>query len=279
MIRRAPDPDPHVSAMLEASAVTVRLGGHEVLRDVSVAFARGAVTALIGPNGSGKSTLLRVLAGALKPEAGGVDLDGASLASMSPGVIARRLAHLPQGPVAPSELTVAELVWRGRYPYRRLLRGGSPDDLRAVAQAMTLAGVTALADRAIGTLSGGERQRAWIALALAQEPEVLLLDEPTTFLDIAHQAELLMLLRTLNEQSGLTVVIALHELSHASQLASRIVGLREGRLVLDGTAAEVLTAERISDLFGTSVRVWHDPETGAPFVAPILEAAPSRSSS
>ena len=257
-----------VTPLLEAQGVSVRYGAREALRDVSLAVAAGEMVALIGPNGSGKSTLLRVLARMLRPAAGAVAFGGREAWRIAPRDFARRVAFLPQAPEAPPDLRVEELVWRGRFPHRGLLGGATRDDHAAVEAALAHASLEGLRGRALATLSGGERQRAWIALALAQQPELLLLDEPTTFLDIGHQQELLALLGVLNEDRGLTVVMALHDVSQAALHAHRIVGLREGTVLLDGPPAEVVPGERLSARFGADVSVVHDPESGAPLVVP-----------
>ena len=264
-----------MTAVFELQGVSARLGarigGHLAIRDCSLALHRGEITAILGPNGSGKSTLLRLLAGSLRPTSGEVRFEGHRLDALSPRAVARRVAYLPQSPIAPPDLTVAELAWRGRYPHRRWLAGIAEADRRAVGAAMTLAEVDDLAGRALGTLSGGERQRAWVALALAQEPDVQLLDEPTTLLDIGPQADLLRLLARLNRDRGLTVVMVLHDLSQAAHAADRIIGLRDGVVAFDGPPVEVLTAEGVSALFGTRVRVMQDPESGRPVVLPALD--------
>jgi len=254
--------------LLEARDVTLRYGAHEVLHGLSLRIDPGELTALIGPNGSGKSTLLRVLARLLAPQAGVVHYREQAIASIAPREFARALAYLPQAPEGPGDLTIEELAWRGRYPHRGLFAGTRAEDRAAVEHALEQAGVVELRDRALATLSGGERQRAWIAMALAREPEVLLLDEPTTFLDIGHQGELLRLLGELNRERGLTVVMVLHDVTQAAHHARRVIALREGRILHDGPPAEVVTAERIGALFDAPVTVLSDPETGAPVVIP-----------
>jgi iron complex transport system ATP-binding protein len=258
---------------VDASDLCVRFGAREVLHGVSLSVARGEMLAIIGPNGSGKSTLLRALGRMRKPEAGAVHLGGDDVWRIAPRDFARRVAFLPQAPEAPSDLRVEELVWRGRFPHRGLLSGATPDDRKAVESAIAQAGLEELRDRQIGTLSGGERQRAWIGLALAQEPELLLLDEPTTFLDIGHQQELLGLLTRLNERRGLTVIMVMHDVAQVAHYAHRIVAILEGRVLHDGAPAEVMTAERMSVLFGANVAVLIDPATGAPVLVPVAGSA------
>jgi iron complex transport system ATP-binding protein len=254
---------------VEAVGLRVRFGAREALHDVSLTVARGEVLAIIGPNGSGKSTLLRTLGRMRRPESGAVRFCGEDVWRVPPRDFARRVAFLPQAPEAPPDLSVIELVQRGRFPYRGLLSSARPDDRTAVESAIAQAGLEAVRDRQMGTLSGGERQRAWIGLALAQEPELLLLDEPTTFLDIGHQQELLGLLTRLNEERDLTVVMVMHDVAQAALYAHRIVALLDGHVLHDGPPSEVVTAERISSLFGASVTILHDPATGAPVLVPV----------
>ncbi len=256
-------------SFVEARDVYVRYGPREALRGASLTVSRGEVMAIIGPNGSGKSTLLRALGRMRKPDSGEVCFDGRDVWRISPREFARRVAFLPQAPEAPPDLTVAELVWRGRFPHRGLLSAATPADRNAVEAAIAQAGLDALRDRPLATLSGGERQRAWIGLALAQEPELLLLDEPTTFLDIGHQQELLGLLARLNEARGLTVIMVMHDVAQAAHYAHRIVALLGGRVLHDGSPSEVVTAELISSLFGAYVTILYDPATGAPVLVPI----------
>lgn len=255
--------------LIEVRDLRHAFGGNLVLRGVSVAVDAGEMTAIIGPNGSGKSTLLRVAGRLLRPQGGTVLFAGRDAWAISPREFARRVAFLPQAPEAPADLIVEELVARGRHPHRGRLGGVNDHDRAAVERALALAGVDALRGRAVATLSGGERQRAWVALALAQEPDVLLLDEPTTYLDIGHQVELLSLLARLNEEQGLTVLMVMHDLPQAAHYARRLVAVRSGEVVADGAPETVLTEARVETVFGVAVRVFHDPESGAPVVAPV----------
>ncbi|MBT5775532.1 MAG: ABC transporter ATP-binding protein [Dehalococcoidia bacterium] len=264
--RHEPAPVP----ILEASDLIVSYGARHVLDGLSLSFAPGEFTAIIGPNGSGKSTLLRALARLLRPQQGRVSFDGQDIHETSPREFARRLAFLPQAPEGPSDLTVEELVWRGRYPHRGLFAAARPEDRAAVEWALQRARVDDLRQRALATLSGGERQRAWIAMSLSREPDLLLLDEPTTFLDIGHQAELLGLLGSLNRQRGLTVIMVLHDVTQAAQYAKRIIALRDGQILHDGPPVQVVTADHVSDLFGAAVNVFADPATGSPVVVPTV---------
>ncbi|MBX7111100.1 MAG: ABC transporter ATP-binding protein [Dehalococcoidia bacterium] len=254
--------------MVEVRGVSVRYGARTAVDDVSLEVRRGEIVAIIGPNGSGKSTLLRAIGRMRKPDGGLVRFDGQDIWRTSSREYARRVAFLPQAPEAPSDLTVEELAWRGRFPHRGLLAAATKGDRTAVETAIEQCGLEALRGRPLATLSGGERQRAWIALALAQEPELLLLDEPTTFLDIGHQQELLQLLCALNASRGLTIVMVMHDIAQAAHCAHRLVAMQGGRLIVDGTPAEVVTAERIGVLFGASVTVLRHPESGAPIVVP-----------
>ncbi len=255
--------------LLEVRDLRHAFGGTPVLRGASIALHAGEMTAIIGPNGSGKSTLLRIAGRLLKPQAGEARFDGHNAWSIPPREFARRVAFLPQAPEAPADLAVGELVARGRHPHRGLLGASSARDREAIERALTLAGVEGLRYRTVATLSGGERQRAWVALALAQEPDVLLLDEPTTYLDIGHQVELLSLLRRLNEEQGLTVLMVMHDLPQAAHYARRLVAIRAGEVVADGSPAEVLTEAQVEAVFGVAVRVYLDPESGVPVVAPV----------
>ncbi|HJM89096.1 MAG TPA: ABC transporter ATP-binding protein [Dehalococcoidia bacterium] len=259
--------------VLEASDLVVSYGAREVLRGLSLSFDEGEFAAIIGPNGSGKSTLLRTLARLIRPQQGRIAFDGRDIEDTTPRDLAQRLAFLPQAPEGPADLTIEDLVWRGRYPHRGLFASASAEDRAAVERALLQAGVDELRHRALATLSGGERQRAWIAMSLSREPDLLLLDEPTTFLDIGHQAELLGLLGTLNRERGLTVVMVLHDVTQAAQYARRVIALHDGRVMHDGTPAEVVTAERISSLFDATVDVLADPVTGVPVVVPRAPTA------
>jgi len=270
-----------VSADLRAEGVTLAYDEREVARDLTVAVPPGRITCVVGANACGKSTLLRALARLLRPRAGAVLLDGESIHRRPTREVARRLGLLPQSPTAPEGITVADLVARGRYPHQGLLRGWSPDDEAALVRALEATGMLEHAARPVDELSGGQRQRAWIAMALAQETELLLLDEPTTFLDLAHQVEVLDLLVDLNQREGRTVVLVLHDLNHACRYAHHLVALHEGRVVAEGPPADVVTETLVHEVFGLRCRVVEDPVAGTPLVVPIgrhldvsAEAAP-----
>ncbi|QLD11130.1 ABC transporter ATP-binding protein [Microbacterium oleivorans] len=259
---------PTAAATLAAESVTLAYDGVDIVRDLSVRIEPGSFTVIIGPNACGKSTLLRGLSRLLAPARGRVVLDGRAIAGMPAKEVARRLGLLPQTAVAPEGITVRELVSRGRYPHQNLLRQWSAADDEAVADALAATGTTALATRAVDALSGGQRQRVWVAMVLAQQTDLLLLDEPTTFLDVAHQVELMELFAELNER-GRTVVAVLHDLNHAARYASRIVAMREGRVLAEGPPAEVITRERVLEVFGLANVVIEDPVTGGPLVVPL----------
>jgi iron complex transport system ATP-binding protein len=230
-----------------------------VLQALDLSVAEGEVVALVGPNGSGKSTLLRALGRILKPKGGVVTLEGRSLAEWPTREVAQRLALLPQGPTLSNDLTVAELVWMGRSPHQGWLGLPNPGDKDAVEWAARETSITPLLQRNVSSLSGGERQRVWLAMALAQQPRLLLLDEPTTFLDLSHQLELLELVRYLNAEHGLTVVMVLHDLNQAARYAQRVVVLNDGAVYGEGAPADVLTPETLREVFGIEAEVMDGP--------------------
>ncbi len=245
-----------------------------VAEHLGIEIPDGSFTIIVGPNACGKTTLLRALARLLRPRHGGVYLDGELITSRPSKEVARRLGLLPQSAIAPDGITAADLVARGRYPHQKLLRQWSADDERAVRRAMEDTGVADLADRIVDELSGGQRQRVWLAMALAQETPILLLDEPTTFLDIAHQVEVLDLCAGMHEAQGRTLVAVLHDLNHACRYATHLVAMREGAIVAQGEPAEIVTAELVQEVFGLPCRVIDDPETGTPLVVPNARARP-----
>jgi iron complex transport system ATP-binding protein len=240
---------------------------------LSVAIPDGSFTVIVGPNACGKSTLLRALSRMLRPKAGTVYLDGQAISSQPSKQVARTLGLLPQSPIAPDAITVSDLVARGRYPHQGLLRQWSPDDARAVAEALAATATTELADRPVDELSGGQRQRVWLAMALAQETPILLLDEPTTFLDIAHQIEVLDLCADLREERGHTMVAVLHDLNHACRYATHLIAMRDGRIVAEGAPSDIVDAALVQAVFGLPCQVIEDPESGTPLVVPAARAA------
>ncbi len=240
-----------------------------VVDDLSLAIPQGKVTVIVGPNACGKSTLLRALARLLKPKAGAVHLDGQHIYKMATKEVATRLGILPQSPIAPEGLTVGDLVARGRYPHQRWFQQWSDEDEAVVAAALEATATTDLAERPVDELSGGQRQRAWIAMALAQGTPIMLLDEPTTFLDLAHQVEVLDLLAGLNAGEGRTIVLVLHDLNHACRYAHHLVAMADGAIVAEGPPGEIVTEELVEKVFGLATRIIADPVTGTPLVVPI----------
>ncbi|MCD6640394.1 MAG: ABC transporter ATP-binding protein [Nocardioides sp.] len=259
---------PTGTGRLEARGVTLGYGDRVVVADLDLVVPDGAVTAVVGANACGKSTLLRGLARLLRPAGGQVLLDGKAIHERPTREVARTLALLPQGAVTPEGLSVRELVARGRHPHAGLLRRWCEEDDAAVAEALELTNTTGLAGRPVDELSGGQRQRVWIAMALAQRTDLLLLDEPTTYLDLAHQVELLDVLRELNTRRGTTIVMVLHELNLAARYADHLVAMKDGRLVAAGHPNEVVTAPMMAEVFGLSCRVLPCPESATPLIIP-----------
>ena len=244
-----------------------------VASDLSIEVPDGQVSVLIGPNGSGKSTLLRALARLLKPKGGAVVLDGKHIHEYSTKEVARRLAILPQVLISPESITVEELVAYGRFPQRRTIAGLRDEDREAIDWALAVTGMRDLRDRPVDQLSGGQRQRAWIALVLAQGTDLILLDEPTTFLDIAYQLEVLELLRHLNEHEGKTIVMVLHDINMGCEYAHKLFALRDGTMVAQGEPREVLSADLIRRVFGIDSHIMDHPTSGSPLCIPIPSPA------
>jgi len=254
---------------LAVERLTLGYGDRVVVDDLDLVVPPGRVTAIVGANACGKSTLLRSMSRLLRPRAGRVVLDGAEVHRLPARQLARTLGLLPQSPVAPEGITVADLVGRGRHPHQGVLSRWSTADDLAVAAALEATDTTALAERPVDELSGGQRQRVWIAMALAQETDLLLLDEPTTFLDVSHQVEVLDLLTDLNRSRGTTIVMVLHDLNLAARYADHLVALAAGRVHAAGTPQEVLTEDCVRAVFGLDSRVVEDPTTGAPMMLPL----------
>ena len=257
---------------LEAQDVTLAYEGHTVSKDLSFTVPEGGFTAIVGPNACGKSTLLRALVRMLKPKAGAVLLDGEAISQLPSKQVARKLGLLAQSSIAPDGITVGDVVARGRHPHQGLLRQWSRDDEAAVRRALTRTQTADLADRLVDELSGGQRQRVWLAMALAQDTPTLLLDEPTTFLDIAHQLEVMDLLSELHED-GRTLVAVLHDLNHACRYATHVVAMRQGEVVAVGPPSEVVDATLVEAVFGVACQVVPDPVTGTPMVVPEARRA------
>ncbi|RNL63768.1 ABC transporter ATP-binding protein [Nocardioides marmoriginsengisoli] len=254
---------------LAAEDLTLAYDRDPIVRDLSVQVPTGKITCIVGANACGKSTLLRGLARLMKPSTGTVLLDGESIQTMSTRTVATRLGILPQGPIAPDGITVADLVAQGRSPHQQWLRRWSATDEQVIVDAMRATGTLELADRAVDQLSGGQRQRVWIAMTLAQGTDLMLLDEPTTFLDIAHQVEVLDLMVDLNRDQDRTVVMVLHDLNQAALYSDHLVAMRDGRIVASGAPAEVITEELVHEVFGLTCRVVLDEVTGSPHVFPM----------
>jgi len=257
------------SKSLVAENLTAGYGDSTILHDLDLVVPTGRITAIVGANGCGKSTLLRTMSRLITPSKGRVLLDGKSVHRYPTRELARSLGLLPQAPIAPEGITVADLVGRGRHPHHGLLSRWSRRDDEAVATALEVTRIADLADRAVDELSGGQRQRVWIAMALAQETELLLLDEPTTFLDVSHQVEVLDLLTDLNQTRGITIVMVLHDLNLAARYADNLVAMAQGRLHASGAPEEVLTVENVLHVFGLRSRVIPDPISGKPLILPI----------
>lgn len=257
-----------VHSTLQTTELVSGYGGVPIVKGVDLMVPAGQISVIVGANACGKSTLLKTLARLLQPQSGSVMLDGQSIGSIPTKTLARSLGLLPQSPIAPEGIAVADLVGRGRHPHQKLFRSWSPADDVAVAEALAATGVADLADRSVDELSGGQRQRVWIAMALAQETGILLLDEPTTFLDVAHQIEVLDLLTDLNRSQGTTVVMVLHDMNLAARYADHIFAMSKGEIVTSGPPAEVMTSELIERVFELDSLVITDPVSGAPLVLP-----------
>ena len=252
---------------VEARGIRVSYGENVILDDLSLAIPTGELTVIVGPNACGKSTLLRALARMVAVDAGEVLLDGRPISSYAPKEVAKRMSLLPQSPISPEGILVEDLVSRGRYPHQSVFKQWSPADREAVDAAMIRARVAELAHRYVGELSGGQRQRVWIALVLAQEAPIVLLDEPTTFLDITHQVEVLNLARAL-QREGFTVVAVLHELTLAFRYATNLVMMKKGAIVAEGAVEDVVTAELVEKVYEIPCDVLADPRSGRPIIVP-----------
>lgn len=239
-----------------------------IINNVDVVIPSNKISVIIGANACGKSTLLKTLARLIKPESGEVVLDGKKISSIPPKELARVLGLLPQSPVVPEGITVADLVSRGRFPYQSFLKGMGKEDYEAVEEAMEIMGITELANRCVDELSGGQRQRVWIAMALAQQTDILLLDEPTTFLDITYQIEILDLLTDLNRKRGTTIVMVLHDINLSARYADYIFAVKKGNLIAQGEPAKIITEDLMKQVFGLDCAVIKDPVSDSPFIVP-----------
>ncbi len=254
---------------LNAHHLSLAYDHARIVENLDLTLSGGRVTALVGPNGCGKSTLLRGISRLLKPSTGSVLLNSQDIWKLPTKTLARQLGILPQSPVAPEGLTVHELVAQGRYPHQSWFQQWSTEDERVTAEALEITGMVDFTDRPVDTLSGGQRQRAWIAMTLAQDSDVILLDEPTTFLDLAYQIEVLDLLHDLNRERGKTIVMVLHDLNHACRYADDLVALRGGTIMAHGQPGKVVTEAMVRNVFGVDCRVIADPVTGTPLIVPL----------
>jgi len=254
--------------ILAAKKITLSYESTIIVPELSLLIESGEIVTFIGPNGSGKSTILKALARYLKTRSGVVYLNGQDIQSMSTKRVAQQLAILPQTPHAPADLTVVELVSRGRTPHLNWWQRSGTNDYEVVRWALEQTKTSHLADRLVGTLSGGERQRAWIAMALAQSPQVLLLDEPTTYLDICHQLEVMELISRLNRELGLTVVMVLHDINQAARYSHRLIALKNGAIIRQGAPQEILTEELLTEVFKVKALVKTDSSSGCPVCLP-----------
>ena len=255
--------------IFQAEQVVSGYDNKTIVHGVSLLIPSNKISVIIGANGCGKSTLLKTLARLIKPTSGKITLDGKPLSKIPPKQLARVLGLLPQSPIVPEGISVSDLVGRGRYPHQSMFSGWTKKDYEAVAEAMDIMDITEFANRNIDELSGGQRQRVWIAMALAQQTDILFLDEPTTFLDITYQVEILDMLTDLNRNRGTTIVMVLHDINLAARYADHIFALRQGKLIAEGEPSKVITNELIKDVFGLRCSVIKDPVSGSPSVVPI----------
>lgn len=251
-------------ARIAAEKLTVGYGGNPIINGLDIAIPEGHITAIIGPNGCGKSTILKALSRLIPVQGGTVLLDGKAIAQLPGTEIARKMAILPQSPVSPPGLTVEELVAYGRYPHQRGFGRLNDKDKEKITWALTITGLSALRERDVDTLSGGQRQRVWIAMALAQDTELILLDEPTTYLDLVHQLEVLALLKRLNAETGRTIALVIHELNMAARFADHMIAVRDGAIVAQGEPDEIMTPEVLGRVFEIDALVAKDPRSGRP---------------
>ena len=264
---------PNTAGGVVASSVTVGYGQRTIIRDLSATFPAGKITTIVGPNGCGKSTLLRAMSGLLNLATGNISVNGNNISDMKRKDVARILGVLPQSPVAPEGLLVSDLVARGRHPHQAWFRQWSATDEDAVYAALKQTGSADLASRTLDELSGGQRQRVWISMVLAQNTDILFLDEPTTYLDLATSVDILELVDSLRQELGRTVVMVLHDLNLAVRYSDYLVVMKKGQVIASGTPGEVITAERLQQAFDLRARVIEDPETGDPLIVPLRKPA------
>ena len=254
--------------IFQAEQIVAGYDNKTVIQGVSLVIPSNKISVIIGANACGKSTLLKTMARLIKPTSGKITLDGKSITKIPSKQLARVLGLLPQSPIVPEGISVADLVGRGRFPHQSLLSGWTKKDYEAVAEAMRIMNITELANHDIDELSGGQRQRVWIAMALAQQTDILFLDEPTTFLDITYQVEILDLLTDLNRKHGTTIVMVLHDINLSARYADYIFALRKGELIVEGEPSKVITSKLVKDIFGLNCIVIKDPISGSPFTVP-----------
>lgn len=254
---------------LKALNLTLGYDEKEIIKNINIKIPEGKITALIGSNGCGKSTILRSLSRLLRPKVGSVLLDGKEIQKYSPKEVARKLAILPQNPIAPEGLSVESLCYYGRHPHKKIFSGYLEKDHKIVEWALKVTNMTDLKDRSLDSLSGGQRQRAWIAMSLSQETGLLLLDEPTTYLDLAHQIEVIELLKKINRTSGCTIVMVHHDLNQAARYADHLICIKNGSIYNEGTPKEVFTVEMIKNVFGINSVMIEDPVSKTPMCIPV----------
>ncbi|KYG27460.1 ABC transporter ATP-binding protein [Priestia endophytica] len=251
-------------SIMETKELSISYGDRKIVSDLTVEIPKGKITTIIGPNGCGKSTILKTMSRILKPTSGDIYLDGKAIQKQSTKEIAKKMAILPQIPESPGGLTVAELVSYGRFPHQKGFGKLKESDKNIIYWALEVTGMLEFKDRPLEALSGGQRQRVWIAMVLAQETDLLLLDEPTTYLDLAHQLEILQLLQTLNQQENRTIAMVIHDLNHAARFADYMIAVNSGEVVCKGTPEEVMTPEVLGKVFGIDAEIVRDPRTNKP---------------
>nr|AFV25637.1 cobalamin/Fe3+-siderophores transporter [Alkalihalobacillus alcalophilus ATCC 27647 = CGMCC 1.3604] len=254
--------------MLEAQSLTLNYGEKNIIENLNLIIPKGEITVLVGANGCGKSTLLRSLARLMKPKSGDIVLNGDLIKSLPTKEIAKRMAILPQGPIAPEGLTVQQLAKQGRYPYQSWRKQWSKDDEDIVNEALRATGMSEFKNKPVNSLSGGQRQRAWIAMTLAQKTNTILLDEPTTYLDMYHQMEILELIKRLNKEHGMTIVMVLHDLNQAIRYSDHLIVLKDGQKMMEGEPAEIINSKSVRDIYGVKADVKNDEESGL-YIVPI----------